>query len=402
MGVLLNKNIIVAVTGSIAAYKSAELVRRLKDSGATVRVVMTRAACEFVTPMTFQALSGYPVHSELLDAASEAAMGHIELARWADIILIAPASANTLARLAMGVADDLLSTLCLATSAPIILAPAMNHQMWGNPATQANILTLKSRAIHIYGPASGEQACGEMGEGRMFEAADIITQLTHQLSSKLPMQGLKVMITAGPTFEDIDPVRFIGNRSSGKMGFAIASAAVAMGAEVVLVCGPVSLATPSGLLRENIRSAHDMHSYVLANLSGVDIFISAAAVADFRPYSISSEKIKKSDAEMEIKLIANPDILRAVALQADAPFTVGFAAETDNVENYARGKLKNKRLDMICANQVGGSEGGFEDDNNALELYWKDGGSSLPMAHKSVLAEQLLQQLLSRFQAHKL
>ncbi len=398
MSHLHQKKIIVAVTGSIAAYKSAELVRRLRDAGAEVRVVMTQGGCEFVTPMTFQALSGNPVHTELLDAEAEAAMGHIELARWADAVLIAPASANTLARLAAGMADDLLTTLCLATAAPIALAPAMNQQMWANPATQANVQTLQQRGMTLLGPASGEQACGEVGEGRMLEPAGLVTCLNTLLSSELPMSGLKVMVTAGPTYEDIDPVRYIGNRSSGKMGYAVAAASAKLGAEVVLVSGPVALNTPVGVTRVDVRSAHDMHGYVMSHLDGVDIFISAAAVADFRPATTASQKIKKGEAEMNIILMANPDILRAVALQVDAPFTVGFAAETQDVEHYARGKLKDKRLDMICANQVGETRGGFEDDQNALQLFWEGGGIALPMTSKAELAELLMEQVITRYQ----
>lgn len=397
MNAMQDKKIIVAVTGSIAAYKSAELVRGLRELGAEVRVVMTQGACEFVTPMTFQALSGNPVHVALLDAAAEAAMGHIELARWADAILIAPASANTLARLAAGMADDLLSTLCLATSAMIAVAPAMNQQMWANVATQMNVKTLQQRGVQLFGPGHGDQACGDVGLGRMLEPAELVERLSKSLSNDLLMDGVTLMVTAGPTYEDIDPVRYIGNRSSGKMGYAIAAQAARLGAEVLLVSGPVALDCPPGVQCQRVRSAHDMHSYVMSNLAGVDMFVSAAAVADFRPASMASQKLKKGAAEMNITLLANPDILRAVALQADAPFTVGFAAETENVEQYARGKLKDKRLDMICANQVGRPEGGFEDEQNALDIYWQDGGCKLPMMDKTLLAEQLLAQVMLRY-----
>lgn len=397
MNLLLNKNIIVSVTGSIAAYKSAELVRRLKEQGAEVRVVMSQGACHFVTPMTFQALSGNPVHTELLDSEAEAAMGHIELARWADAILIAPASANTLARLAAGMADDLLTTLCLASSAPIAIAPAMNQQMWSNPATQTNLSTLQQRGFHCFGPARGEQACGDVGEGRMLEPPQLLSELLELLQNDQVMAGLTVMVTAGPTYEDIDPVRFIGNRSSGKMGYAIAAAAAKQGAKVILVSGPVSLPVPVGVECIRVRSAHDMHGYVMSNLGGVNIFIGAAAVADFRPATVAEQKIKKGASEQQLTLMANPDILRAVALQAEAPFTVGFAAETQDVAHYAQQKLKDKRLDMICANQVGGDEGGFEDENNALKLFWPEGGVELPMTSKRVLAGQLLEQLMRRY-----
>jgi len=394
-----DKKIIVAVTGSIAAYKSAELVRRLRDIGAEVRVVMTQGACEFVTPMTFQALSGNPVHVALLDASAEAAMGHIELARWADVILVAPASANTLARLAAGMADDLLATLCLATSATIALAPAMNQLMWANAATRKNVSILQQRGMLLFGPGRGEQACGDVGEGRMLEPAELMDEMLKLLDKNLPMAGYKLMVTAGPTYEDIDPVRYIGNRSSGKMGYAIAAAAARWGADVLLVSGPVGLDCPEGVQRECVRSAHDMHSCVMSNIEGVDIFISAAAVADFRPAELAPQKLKKGAAEMNIKLLANPDILRGVGLLADAPFTVGFAAETENVEQFARGKLKDKRLDMICANQVGCSSGGFEDEKNALEVYWQEGACSLPMMNKIELAEQLLNQVMIRYLA---
>ncbi|VAW84693.1 Phosphopantothenoylcysteine decarboxylase / Phosphopantothenoylcysteine synthetase [hydrothermal vent metagenome] len=397
MPVLQNKQIIVAVCGSIAAYKAAELVRRLGELGAEVRVVMTRSACEFVTPMTFQALTHNPVHIDLLDPEAEASMGHIELARWADAVLIAPASANTLARLAAGMADDLLTTLSLATTAPIAIAPAMNHFMWANVATQDNVTKLQQRGYTLFAPNHGQQACGEVGEGRMMEPTELADRLSQLLNNTLTMAGFKVMVTAGPTYEDIDPVRYIGNRSSGKMGYAIAAAAARQGADVALVSGPVTLEVPTGVKCKNVRSAREMSHAVLTQLRGIDIFIAAAAVADFRPATTAEQKIKKGDAKQAITLVANPDILAAVAQQKNAPFTVGFAAETQDMEHYARGKLEAKRLDMICANRVGGAKGGFEDDQNALELYWQGGGETLPMSEKSILAEKLLAEVMSRY-----
>ncbi len=398
MSVLDKKHIIVAVTGSIAAYKSADLVRQLGALGAEVRVVMTRGACEFITPMTFQALTGNPVHIDLLDSAAEASMGHIELARWADAILIAPASANTLARLTAGMADDLLTTLCLATSAPLAIAPAMNHVMWANEVTQNNVARLQQRGYSCLGPASGEQACGEMGAGRMLEPAELVDGLSQLFKGRSMMAGVKLMVTAGPTYEDIDPVRYIGNRSSGKMGYAIAAAAARSGADVMLVSGPVTLAVPPGVQCEKVRSARDMQRCVLSHIANIDIFIAAAAVADFRPSTFSEQKIKKGESEPLLALTANPDILRRVADQENAPFTVGFAAETQAVEQHARSKLVNKRLDMICANRVGGSEGGFESDQNALDLYWQGGGEALPMNDKTLLSEQLLVAVMRRYQ----
>lgn len=397
MSALQNKQIIVAVCGSIAAYKAAELVRRLGELGAEVRVVMTRSACEFITPMTFQALTHNPVHIDLLDPEAEASMGHIELSRWADAILIAPASANTLARLAAGMADDLLTTLALATSAPVAIAPAMNHVMWANIATQDNVKKLQQRGYTLFAPEHGQQACGEVGEGRMMEPTEQADRLSQLFSDTLAMKGLKVMVTAGPTYEDIDPVRYIGNRSSGKMGYAIAAAAARQGAEVLLISGPVALEVPAGVTCKKVRSAREMNSAVLTQLKGIDIFIAAAAVADFRPATTSEQKIKKGGAEQSITLVANPDILATVAQQEKAPFTVGFAAETQNIEHYARGKLEVKQLNMICANRVGGAKGGFEDDQNALELYWQGGGERLSMSEKNVLAEKLLAKVISRY-----
>lgn len=326
---LHNKNILLGVCGGIAAYKSAELLRRLQDAGASVRVVMTAAACEFITPLTFQALSGQPVHTELLDAEAESGMGHIELARWADLILIAPATANTLSRLAQGRADDLLSAICLASQAPLAIAPAMNHVMWSSASTQQNLQQLVERGVHVFGPASGHQACGETGEGRMLEAGQLL-QACAQLFSPGKLQGVKLMITAGPTFEPIDPVRYIGNRSSGKMGFALAEAAVEQGAQVTLVAGPVQLETPAHVTRVDVQTAQQMYDAVMQHIDQQAIFIASAAVADYRPADVQNDKIKKSAPELELKLQRNPDILASVAALKNPPFTLGFAAETHN------------------------------------------------------------------------
>lgn len=396
MSVLVNKKILLGVSGGIAAYKAAELLRRLREAGAEVRVVMTRAATQFVGPMTFQALSGHPVRTELMDPSAEAAMGHIELARWADLVLVAPATADCLAKLAHGLADDLLSTLCLATEAPLMVAPAMNRIMWGHPATRANTRLLAERGVLIAGPAAGEQACGERGLGRMLEPAALVEQAATVFSPGL-LAGVRVLMTAGPTREAIDPVRFIGNRSSGKMGFAIAEAAAAAGAHVVLVCGPVSLPTPPGVERIDVDSAQAMHEAVMARVADCDLFIAAAAVADYRPKAVATEKIKKSQAELSLELVRNPDIVADVAALPDRPFTVGFAAETTQVLDYARDKLQRKGLDMIAANEVGESLG-FESDDNALYLLWPDGEEDLGRATKRALAHRLLEAVARRFQ----
>lgn len=349
---------------------------------------MTVAAKQFVTPLTFQAVSGHPVHSELFDPAQEQAMGHIELARWADAILIAPASADMMAKMAHGHADDLVSTLLLAAQCPIWLAPAMNQAMWHNPATQANIETLQRHGMRLIGPASGEQACGELGFGRMSEPTDICSALLDGDNGFL--RGIKLMITAGPTREPLDPVRFIGNRSSGKMGYSLADAAVRAGAEVTLVSGPVNLPPPTGCRLLQVETAQQMYDAVLANIQAQDLFIGAAAVADFRPATVEAAKIKKQQAQQSVALVRNPDIIAAVAALADKPFTVGFAAETHDLENYARGKMRDKNLDMIAANWVGREQGGFESDSNALQVYWPGGQRLLPMTDKAALAKQLL------------
>ena len=389
--------VLLGIGGGIAAYKAAELVRRLRERGADVRVVMTAAAERFVGPATFQALSGNPVRTSLWDPAAEAAMGHIELARWADRVLIAPASADLIARLAHGLADDLLTTVCLATEAPLALAPAMNRVMWAHPATQANIALLRSRGVGMHGPAEGDQACGETGSGRMLEAAEL-AERTLGSAGRL-LAGRRVLITAGPTLEDIDPVRFIGNRSSGRMGFALAGSAAAMGAEVVLVAGPCALATPAGVQRIDVRSAEDMRVAVFSRLRGQDLFIGAAAVADYRPLQPAADKIKKETATLTLELERTPDILGEVAAQSPRPFVVGFAAETTALEDNARRKLEGKRLDMIAANAVGTPGSGFDAEDNALLVLWPGGRRDLGRASKQELAAALLQVVVERMNA---
>jgi phosphopantothenoylcysteine decarboxylase/phosphopantothenate--cysteine ligase len=387
------KHILLGVTGGIAAYKSPDLVRRLRERGAEVQVVMTQGAREFVTPTTFQAVSGRAVRSELWDASAEAAMGHIELARWADAVLIAPASADFIARLAAGLADDLLTTLCLATAAPIAVAPAMNHLMWSNVATRTNIATLTARGVQVYGPDEGDQACGESGAGRMLEPPD----LAERVLSLLPLlpaaggvlSGRRVLITAGPTRERIDPVRFISNRSSGKMGFAVAQAAREAGAKVVLVAGPVSLATPSGVERVDVESAADMLTAVLRALPGTDVFISTAAVADYRPARAAEQKIKKTNDSLELAMERTADVLATVAGRSERPFVVGFAAETESVEQNARGKLLKKNLDMIAANEVGHDKA-FDSEDNQLIVLTRSGRHELGRAGKLTLARGLV------------
>lgn len=394
---LKHKKILLGVSGGIAAYKALELTRLLRAQGAEVQVVMTRAAQEFVTPLSFQALSGRAVRMDLFDSAAEAAMGHIELARWADLILVAPASADLMARLAHGLAPDLLSTLCLATEAPLLLAPAMNRVMWAHPATQANRKLLLSRGVAMIGPAEGAQACGETGAGRLSEPADLMLAAERLLAVVPgPFAGKKILINAGPTYEDIDPARFIGNRSSGRMGFAIADAARRWGAQTVLIAGPVGVETPAGVRRIDVRSAAQMRAAVLAEVPEVDVFIAAAAIADYRPAHLSERKIKRSSASMQLELVPNADIVAEVAALPNRPFVVGFAAETEDLIAHAEGKLKRKNLDMICANQVGVEGSGFEADFNALTLIWAGGSKVLPHASKSELAEQLLDTVLSR------
>ena len=397
MSGLQGQRILLGVSGGIAAYKAAELLRRLRERGAEVRVVMTEGAQHFVGAATFQALSGQPVRSSLWDEAAEAAMGHIELARWAQRVLIAPASANTISRLAQGQADDLLSTLCLATEAPLLLAPAMNRVMWAHPATRANIDLLRARGVTVLGPGSGDQACGEVGDGRMLEPMALVAALEASLAPPR-LAGRRVLVSAGPTFEDIDPVRFLGNRSSGKMGFALAAAAAAMGAEVTLVAGPVALDTPPGVRRVDVRDAAGMREAVLAALPGQEVYLGAAAVADYRPAQVREHKIKKTGETLVLELVRTPDVLAEVAAHGQRPrLVVGFAAETGDLETYARDKLARKGLDLIAANQVGTGKG-FEADDNALVVYWPGGQREIPRASKADVARRLLELIAERLE----
>lgn len=396
MNRLVDKHILLGITGGIAAYKIPELVRRLREHGAQVRVAMTAAATQLITPLTLQVVSGQRVHTDLFDVAAEAAMGHIELARWADIVVIAPATADFLAKLAHGHADDLLSTVCLATTAPMVVAPAMNQQMWAAVATQHNCQLLHQRGVHFLGPAVGVQACGETGAGRLVEPLEIVASLQTWLGAG-PLSGRHILVTAGPTREDIDPVRFISNRSSGKMGYAVAAAAYATGAQVTLVSGPVALTPPSGVTVVPVYSAQDMLAAVLTRIATVDIFIATAAVADYRPVQQAPHKIKKQSAELQLILERTPDILGQVSSLPKPPFTVGFAAETEAVVDYARDKLHRKHLDIIAANQVGVPGTGFESDENALLVLWADGEIHLPRCSKALLAQQLLEIVTQRY-----
>lgn len=398
---LQQRHVLVGVSAGIAAYKACTLVRRLRDAGAEVRVVMTANATRFVGAATFQALSGHPVHSSLWDAEAAMGMGHIELARWADLIVLAPASADLLARLAHGRADDLLATLCLATTAPLVLAPAMNHRMWQHPATVANVALLRERGARVLGPADGPLAEGESGPGRMLEPEAIVTALQTGPAADGPLAGTAVLVSAGPTHEDIDPVRFIGNRSSGRMGFAVAAAAVAAGARVTLVAGPVHLDTPAGVVeRVDVRRAREMHAAVMAAVEDCDIYIGAAAVGDYRPRESAERKIKKQRGRdgFTLELQENPDILMAVTALPRPPFVVGFAAETHDVAAYARDKLERKKLDMIAANQVGDGLG-FECADNALTVYWPGGEKAFARTDKEDLARQLVACIGERYRA---
>lgn len=403
---LQNKKILVGITGGIAAYKTIEFIRHLKKANAEVRVVLTPAAETFVTPLTLQAISGNAVSHSLLDPQAELAMGHIELAKWADLVVIAPASADFIARLRVGMGNDLLSTLCLATSSPILLAPAMNQQMYKQAVVQENLSVLKERGLKFIGPNVGFQACGDVGEGRMSEPTEIYQAVLHHFSQKQDLQGLSVAITAGPTREAIDPVRYISNHSSGKMGFSIAKAFAKRGAKVTLISGPVNLATPNNVDRIDVESAVEMEQQAVKIAQHSAIFIGCAAVADYRMAEVSHQKIKKTNGsdELVLKLVKNPDIIANVAyLSQNRPFVVGFAAETQNVVEYAKSKLRRKNLDMICANDVSGGKV-FGQDQNALHLFWKnkEGQNSekkLPLADKSRLAESLVQEIVACFQA---
>jgi phosphopantothenoylcysteine decarboxylase/phosphopantothenate--cysteine ligase len=387
------RRVLLGVSGGIAAYKAAELLRLLQQVGHDVRVVMTRAAMEFVRPLTFQALSGKPVHSDLLDPNAEAAMGHIELARWAERIVITPASADVIARLAHGQADDLLAAVCLASEAPIAIAPAMNRAMWAHAATAANLRMLQSRGVHVWGPDEGVQACGEVGPGRMLEPVELAARMQAWLAPGA-LQGVRVVVTSGPTHEPLDPVRYLGNRSSGRMGHAVAAAAAEAGAAVTLITGPVALPDPPGM-REVVRvkTAQDMHAACMASAAETDLFIAVAAVADFRPVAPAAHKIKKGRAEgISIELVRNPDILADMAALPSAPFTVGFAAETENLAEYAQAKLREKGVQMIAANHVSANEG-FEAEDNALTLFTAQGQEEIPRAAKTELARQLIQRI---------
>jgi len=396
MNYLTGKHILLGVTGGIAAYKSAGLVRQLRLSGAVVRVVMTAAATEFITPLTLQALSGNPVHTDLLDPAAEAAMGHIELARWADVLLVAPATADFIARVADGRANDLLAAVCLVCDAPVAVAPAMNRAMWENPATGENLVTLQTRDIRVLGPAAGLQACGETGPGRMLEPDELVAGLSGMFRTGV-LAGRQVLVTAGPTREAIDPVRYLSNHSSGRMGFAVAAAAAEAGAAVTLISGPVSMVTPAGVQRIDVESAADMYAAVMRAVTLADIFISVAAVADYRPAVPALQKLKKESAEISLDLIRNPDILAAVAALPGAPFTAGFAAETEAVVSNAQDKRLAKGVDMIAANRVG-SGLGFNSEENALHVFWEKGEQVLPVTGKDKLARQLINLIAEQFQ----
>ncbi|WP_338123906.1 bifunctional phosphopantothenoylcysteine decarboxylase/phosphopantothenate--cysteine ligase CoaBC [Xanthomonas bonasiae] len=414
-GPLQGRRVLLCVGGGIAAYKALELVRRLREAGAEVQVAMTAGAQQFVTPLSFQALSAHPTRTSLWDSAAEQAMGHLELARWADRVVVAPATADLLARLAHGLADDLVTTLCLATNAPLTVCPAMNHRMWLHPATQANVATLRQRGASVVGPNDGPLAEGESGPGRLAEPEEIVAALAAgraaaaaPLAAPTPvaasagggaLHGLRLLISAGPTYEDLDPVRYLGNRSSGKMGYALAAAAARQGASVVLVSGPVHLPTPDGVQRIDVRSAAQMRAAVLGALPA-DIYIGTAAVADYTPRQVAAQKIKKSGEMLTLELVRTPDILAEVAAQTQAlKLVVGFAAETHDIERYARGKLNDKHLDLIIANQVGVAGNGFESDQNAATAYWQQGARSFPAVSKAQLAEQLLALIAERLHA---
>lgn len=389
------KRIVVGVSGGVAAYKSPDIVRRLREAGAEVQVVMTAGAQRFITPLTLQAVSGRPVRSELWDMAAEHAMGHIELGRWAELVLIAPATAGFIAHLAQGLAVDLLGTLCLATEAPVVLAPAMNWAMWQNSATQDNVRRLRERGLHLLGPVEGELAEGELGMGRMLEPAAIVAALAKDVSR--PLQGVKVLVTAGPTREPIDPVRYVSNRSSGKMGYAVARAAAEAGAEVTLVSGPVHLATPRDVRRVDVETAAEMHAAVMREVDAARIFIAAAAVADYAPGKRAAQKIKKRGAPtLAIAMQKTPDILAEVTRRRQRPYTVGFAAETEQLEKHAREKLDKKHLDLVAANLVGGGRG-FDRDDNRLTVYWKGGAEELGQASKLDLARHLIKLIAERY-----
>jgi phosphopantothenoylcysteine decarboxylase/phosphopantothenate--cysteine ligase len=395
---LAGKKIVLGVSGGIAAYKAPDLVRRLRERGADVRVAITEGGKAFITPLSLQAVSGYPVSDSLLDPAAEAAMGHIELGKWADLVILAPATADLIARVAAGMANDLVSTICLATPAPVAVVPAMNQQMYRNTATQHNLEILSSRGLLIWGPDSGSQACGDIGPGRMLDPLAIVDMAAAHFAPVNDLQHLNIMITAGPTREPLDPVRYITNHSSGKMGFAIAAAAAKRGATVTLVSGPVSLPTPALVQRIDVTTALEMEAAVQAHAQKQQIFIGCAAVADYRAETIADAKIKKQGDELTIKMVKNPDVVAGVAsLKSHRPYVVGFAAETNNVEEYARQKRISKNLDLICANDVSLATQGFNSDSNALHLFWQDGDKVLPLERKELLGQQLLDEIVTRY-----
>ncbi len=391
----LDSRLLLGVSGGISAYKSVDLVRRLKERGFEVRVVMTQAATALITPLTFQAVSGHPVRTRLFDPVAEAGMDHIELARWAEWLLIAPATADLMARMAAGIADDLLTTLVLATDAQVCLAPAMNQHMWRHPATQENLETLRARGARILGPIDGDQACGDVGPGRMLEPIEIAESIRPR--AEPPLAGVRVLLTAGPTREPLDPVRYLGNRSSGRMGYALANVLCDLGAQVILVSGPTELPAPPVVELVSVETAAEMHAAVMGRTTACDLFVATAAVADYRPASPAAHKIKKDAAELSLRLIRNPDILAQVAALPNPPFTVGFAAETREVERAARDKLTSKGLDMIAANQVGEPLGGFESEDNALTVLWDGGRRDLPMMTKTRLARELALLIVERY-----
>lgn len=395
----LPRKLLLGVTGGIAAYKANELARLFVKAGWQVQVVLTQSATEFVTPLTFQALTGFETRSALFAPQHEAAMGHIELARWPDAILIAPASANTLAKLAVGLADDLLTTLCLATDKPIFVAPAMNRLMWANAATQANMALLAKRGVVTLGPGSGAQACGDVGEGRMTEPAELFAAVAAQVAAPAgsALNGLHAVVTAGPTREPLDPVRFITNRSSGKQGYAVAAALVAAGAKVTLISGPTSLPTPTGVLRIDVESAEQMLGMSLAVAAEAQLFVGTAAVADYRASAIAPEKLKKSGETMTVTFSKNPDILARVRAAYPALFMVGFAAETEKLAEHAQDKLVRKNLDLIAANWVGDGKA-FDADDNALSLFWQGGEAEIASAPKAEVARQLVSHIITRYQ----
>lgn len=393
MSGLMDKKVLLGVTGGIAAYKAADLVRQLRKHGAQVKVVMTEGAEAFIAPLTFQALSGQPVHTQLLDPTAEAGMGHIELARWADLLLVAPASANFLARLAMGQADDLLTTVCLAAGAPIMVAPAMNQGMWRNPATRHNCQLIASRGIRVIGPDEGEQACGDIGPGRMLDAQNIIIELEKVVGSGV-LRGKTVVVTAGPTREPLDPVRYISNHSSGKMGYALAAAAQAEGATTILISGPTALEPPFGVVMIRVETAQQMLEQALANAVAADLFIAAAAVADYAPPQVAAQKIKKEACdEMHLRLVKNPDVVATVAQMPQRPFMVGFAAETEDVLRQARSKLQRKKLDLVIANNVADPSIGFNSDRNAVWMLDAQGETAYPEQDKQQLAGRLMRDI---------